>query len=148
MKRRRNWWSFYCDRTEIEPNIRKVGANLDDRMADCLDSPNFRCFTSWDSNWSLNAVIVRRDAMLRQTFKFRNGKPFGTIANYGRNMWEQQEAFEVGLLHDDWGELQVPLCISYNGIFVHEEIDGGYFAKWFDCTRRLLIFPLFVLRSG
>ena len=63
--------------------------------------------------------------MLRQKFKFRkNGKPFGTLADYGRNMWEQQDAFEVGLLQDDWGELKVPLCISYEGIFIHEEIDG------------------------
>jgi hypothetical protein len=125
MKRRRNWWSFYCDRDEFELKVRQDGLNLDERMAQCIDAPNYRCFTSWDSNWSLNAVIVRRSAMLRQKFKFRkNGKPFGTLADYGRNMWEQQDAFEVGLLQDDWGELKVPLCISYEGIFIHEEIDG------------------------
>ena len=125
MKRRRNWWSFYCDRDEFEPKVRSQGVRVDDRMAECIGAPKYRCFTSWDSNWSLNAVMVRRDAMLRQKFNFeKKGKPFGTLADYGRKMWEAQDGFEVGLLRDDWGDLRVPICISYDGTFIHEEIDG------------------------
>jgi hypothetical protein len=28
--------------------------------------PSYRCFTSWDSNWSLNAVMVKADTMLNK----------------------------------------------------------------------------------
>ena len=55
MARRRNWWSFYC------ADWKKPGAGV---VADCASgsAPLFRCFTSWDSNWSLNAVMVHREA--------------------------------------------------------------------------------------
>jgi len=62
--RRRNWLSFYCDDANHPPSA----------VADCISSGRsvrFRCFTSRDSNWSLNAVMVHRRAMLEQV----SGKP-------------------------------------------------------------------------
>ena len=48
--RKRNWFSFYC------PNHPGSEPYVDD----CLDAAGgFRCFTSWDSNWSLNAIFVK-----------------------------------------------------------------------------------------
>ena len=59
MARRRNWWSFYC------ADWKKPGAGV---VADCAagSAPLFRCFTSWDSNWSLNAVMVHREVRVRR----------------------------------------------------------------------------------
>ena len=47
-ERRRNWWSFYC--RDFQNN----------RVADCASyaGSSMRCFSAWDSNWSLNAVLV------------------------------------------------------------------------------------------
>ena len=29
----------------------------------------------------------------------------------------------VGMLKDNWGALKVPICLSFNGVFRHVEID-------------------------
>jgi len=128
MQRRRNWWSFYC-REAGRAGAKKAGVDIDSRVAECLGKPGsgkpvLRCFTSWDSNWTLNAVLVNRKAMLERRFKFDDGRDFGTLAAYGKKFPKQQDGFEVGLLKDDWGRLRVPMCLGVQGIFIHEEIDG------------------------
>ena len=59
--RRRNWWSFYC------PEFSRPGS-----VADCETGGDvqLRCFTSWDSNWSLNAVLVDRESALEKKWKY------------------------------------------------------------------------------
>ena len=38
--------------------------------------------------------------------------------------WQKQDGFEVGMLKDDWGKLDMPICLSMRGIFEHVEVDG------------------------
>jgi len=130
--RRRNWWSFYCQK------FKKPQA-----VADCavgnvaLEKTNgilYRCFTSWDSNWSLNAVIFDRIQALTHKWSFSRGgtrrKPSRfdglglTLAEYGAATWNKQDGFEVGMLKDDWGRLRMPICLSMRGLFRHVEVDG------------------------
>lgn len=49
---------------------------------------------------------------------------FATIAAYGESKFGDQAGFERGLLDDDWGRLQVPLCLSRRGVFRHHEVDN------------------------
>lgn len=134
--RRRNWWSFYCK-----------DFSRPDNVADCARGANgihFRCFTSWDSNWSLNAVILDRQQTLETRWsipqtgrQWRGNRPGArvpyrsrflgrglTLAEYAAATWREQSAFEVGMLRDDWGRLRMPLCISLRGLFTHVEVDG------------------------
>ena len=114
--------------------MRKDKVDVNTRVYDCMQRPHLRCFTSWDSNWTLNAVLISRKAMLERQFRYPDstnavgkvvkGKPFGTLADYGLAHAKQQDGFEVGLLNDDWGALQVPICLGYQGFLLHEEIDG------------------------
>ena len=55
-----------------------------------------------------------------------DGSPweFGSLADYGERWWEQQEGFERGMLTENWGKLKVPLCLSFYGLFRHEEVDA------------------------
>ncbi|KAH8052100.1 hypothetical protein JL721_10981 [Aureococcus anophagefferens] len=120
--RRRNWWSFYC------PEFSKPGS-----VADCETGGDvtLRCFTSWDSNWSLNAVLVDRESALEKKWKYaRKGAAgkFGpglALAQYAAATWQKQDGFEVGMLKDDWGKLDMPICLSMRGIFEHVEVDGS-----------------------
>jgi hypothetical protein len=66
--RKRNWYTFYCNR---DRNM-KSAPSKKIRMAgnSCLESPNFKCFTSRDSNWSLNACIVRKSRMIESRYQF------------------------------------------------------------------------------
>ena len=123
-ERRRNWWSFYCK------DFHRPGS-----VADCAvgssqvsktNGIHFRCFSSWDSNWSLNAVLVDREKTLTTTWRsqrtrFQHGL---TLADYGASTWNKQDGFEVGMLRDDWGKLHIPLCLSVRGLFRHIEVDG------------------------
>ena len=59
-ERNRNWFAFYCRDNKA--------FDTSGNVADCLEAPAFRCFTSWDSNWSLNAVMVRVRSMLGKTY--------------------------------------------------------------------------------
>ena len=119
--RRRDWWSFYC------PEFSKPGS-----VADCETGGDvkLRCFTSWDSNWSLNAVLVDRESALEKKWKYaRKGAAgkFGpglALAQYAAQTWQKQDGFEVGMLKDDWGKLDMPICLSMRGIFEHVEVDG------------------------
>lgn len=132
--RRRNWWSFYC-KDFVKP----------DAVADCAvglpDSDTrrlrFRCFTSWDSNWSLNAIMIDRMRALtskwqlpsprrtgRQGHRSRFAPPGTTLAAFAASTWNKQDGFEVGMLKDDWGRVKMPLCLSTRGLFRHVEVDG------------------------
>ena len=119
--RRRNWWSFYC------PEFSKPGS-----VADCETGGDvkLRCFTSWDSNWSLNAVLVDRESALEKKWRYARkggaGKfgPGLALAQYAAATWQKQDGFEVGMLKDDWGKLDMPICLSMRGIFEHVEVDG------------------------
>lgn len=134
--RRRNWWSFYCE-----------DFSRPDSVADCARGANgihFRCFTSWDSSWSLNAVILDRKHALETRWRipktgrhWRASRPNArrpyrsrfvgrglTLAEYAAATWRDQSAFEVGMLRDDWGKLRMPLCLSLRGLFTHVEVDG------------------------
>ena len=144
--RKRNWFSFYCaGYPGTEPYV-----------ADCLNGegklmsavsgneggassptslasksryvPRFRCFTSWDSNWSVNAVLVNRKSMLSRQYRGKDGSTVGPIADLGRSFWAANDGFERAMAFDlQWMNWQprVPICISYDGMFRHEEIETG-----------------------
>jgi hypothetical protein len=137
--RKRNWFSFYCAGFK----------GTDPYVADCLEGegalvsandatavnmgaasgkyvPRFRCFTSWDSNWSVNAVLVKRHSMLTRTYKGSDGSTIGPIADLGRSFWDSNDGFERAMAFNlQWMKWQprVPICISYDGMFRHEEIE-------------------------
>lgn len=119
-ERRRNWWSFYC---------RDFTNN---RVADCASfgASSMRCFSSWDSNWSLNAVLVDRLRALEHKWTYKRGGRGGrfgagmSLAAYGASTWQTQDGFEVGMLRDDWGRTDMPVCLSTRGLFAHAEVDG------------------------
>ena len=53
---KRNWFAFYCkDRQDTAEHV-----------SDCHIDPDYRCFSSWDSNWTLNAVLVKKTSMLKK----------------------------------------------------------------------------------
>lgn len=67
-ERLRNWFSFYC---RDHPGTSEI-------VNDCTDweegqVPAYRCFTSWDSNWSLNAVMVKKSTMISKKYLTRRG---------------------------------------------------------------------------
>ena len=148
MERRRNWFAFYC------PADTADHANLEKHMSRCLqpsasfqshDFPEFRCFTSWDSNWSLNAVLVKRRSMLEKKYPTGNGAPqarggsspgsrgsggggdeYKSIAEIGLEQHTANDGFESTMSYGvRWMRWKVPLCISYDGLFLHEEIETG-----------------------
>ena len=98
-------------------------------VAECISKPGgleYRCHTSFDSNWSLNAIIVKRETMLEGKPVKADGSsewPEGTIANYGLKTYDRQDGFESDLINF-WGDYKVPICISVRGNFLHAELDG------------------------
>lgn len=97
-------------------------------IAQCTTSPSYRCHTSYDTNWSLNAVMVHRETMLKSIPKggsqvFGGGKGW-SLAEYGLSTFNDQAGFESRMIQDDWGQYGIPVCISVGGIFYHAEIDG------------------------
>ncbi len=139
--RRRNWYSFYCPN---HPGSQPF-------VADCLGSdtakdadnaamrgdavenpteegriPRFRCFTSWDSNWSVNAVLVKRESMLTRQYTGRDGQPVGPIAEIGRSFYQANDGFESYMgFAAQWMSWKVPICISLDGLFIHDEVETG-----------------------
>ena len=90
-----------------------------------------RCFSAWDSNWSLNAVLVDRLRALEEKWAYKRGRTNGrfrapgtSLAAYGASTWQKQDGFEVGMLKDDWGRTDMPICLSTRGLFAHVEVDG------------------------
>ena len=116
--RRKNHWTFYCDEFSSLPNAKQI-------IAQCIDEPKLRCHTSHDSNWSLNAVMVKRDVMLNGVPK-GGAKPFphGTLAKFGLSTFDNQAGFEGKMITHDWGQYKIPICFSVGGIFYHAEVDG------------------------
>lgn len=120
--RARNWFKYYCK----DAPMRKG------RVEDCLKgTPNseaghralFRCFTSEDANWSLNAAMVHRKRSMRKKIGIVAGKA-RSLAALGRVQWDRQDGFEDSMMQNDWGKWKVPICISYHGLFTHSEVDG------------------------
>ena len=112
IERTRNWFSFYCPRDDNK-----------DLVSDCLPNPRFRCFTSWDSNWSLNAVMIKRQSMLEKQYS-SNSKSKVTIADIALQSAYEQDKFESSMIQTYvWMRWKVPICISYDGLFLHEEIE-------------------------
>jgi len=48
----------------------------------------------------------------------------GSIGDLAEESHAKQDALETKMLDVDWGRFKVPLCISYDGLFVHREVDG------------------------
>lgn len=127
MDRRRNWFAFYCHN---HPGSEK-------HVSTCLEQPEYRCFTSWDSNWSLNAVLVKRSSMLGTKYPTgtRRGKDqegsggdgrheLKSIADIGLEQYVANDGFESTMSWGvKWMRWHVPMCISYSGLFLHEEIE-------------------------
>ena len=125
--RRRNWYSFYY---KGFPHTKPL-------VGDCLHNPSYRCFTrfvsfsentwfyvynSWDSNWTLNAVIVKIADIMNK--RYGNGI---SIADIAIQSYKAQDAFEASMAFSlKWMAWKVPICISYNGLFFHERIE----MKW------------------
>jgi hypothetical protein len=66
--RKRNWFRFYCPTW----NKKQGGHKLDNYVTDCLSDPlvHYKCFTSRDSSWSLNACMVKKSGVMNDTFSF------------------------------------------------------------------------------
>ena len=110
--RTRNWYSFYCPRNDNQASV-----------SDCFENPRFRCFTSWDSNWSLNAVMIKRKSILEKKYD-SNSKQKITIADIALEASSDQDKFENSMIHKHiWMRWKVPICISYDGLFLHQEIE-------------------------
>ena len=43
---------------------------------------------------------------------------------YAASTWQKQDGFEVGMLKDEWGKLDMPICLSMRGLLAHYEVDG------------------------
>jgi hypothetical protein len=67
--RKRNWYTFYCNSTLSGQRKIQQSGNT------CLETPRYKCFTSRDSNWSLNSCLVRKSAMLNTQYKFTLPEP-------------------------------------------------------------------------
>lgn len=98
---KRNWFAFYCrERTDAAGHV-----------SDCHYGPDYRCFSryiipvltevssfadfmcnvaiiSWDSNWTLNAVLVKKTSMLNKEYTVHSGKK--SLAAIGLSQWEKQ----------------------------------------------------------
>lgn len=110
--RTRNWFSFYCPRDDNKEYV-----------SDCLANPRFRCFTSWDSNWSLNAIMVKRKSILEKQYT-SNSRNRVTIADVALQAANEQDKFESSMIQTHgWMRWKVPICISYDGLFIHQEIE-------------------------
>lgn len=113
--RKRNWYSFYC------PDFHGTEPYVDN----CLDvAGGFRCFTSWDSNWSVNAILVKRSTFMKKKYDTPHGKQ--TIPEIGLKNHQINDGFErqMGFGYN-WMNWKVPMCIAMEGLFVHSEIETG-----------------------
>jgi len=86
-------------------------------VQDCTNepAPRYRCYTSYDANYSNNAMLLSREWAI---YKWRW---FIEVAGC---FWDQNGGFEVEWLNQDWGQHKHPICLSYDGLFLHKEIDG------------------------
>jgi hypothetical protein len=68
--RKRNWYTFYCTSAGMSGQRKILQAGNA-----CLENPQYKCFTSRDTNWSLNACLVRKSRMLETQFQFTLPEP-------------------------------------------------------------------------
>ena len=123
--RRRNWWSFYCDVGDEAPP-ENVGtcvklhgaAGLPPRENDPLE---FKCFSSADSDWSLDAVVVDRANIQNARYTYPTEQWYGrfktptTLAEFAAQ--DPQRG-----ISDKWDQLHVPICLSTRGLFARVEV--------------------------
>lgn len=111
--KKRNWYSFYC-----------AGSSpVEDHVSDCLTAPRYRCFSSWDTNWSLNAALMKKATMLSKVYSLR-GNRSRSIPDIALGQFKQQDGLESAMVYGlPWAQWRVPMCISYQGLFVHEEVE-------------------------
>lgn len=125
----RNWFAFYCADREGTVGLVEdcLGQNNNKSLTIAPDhginsTPYYRCFSSSETNWSLNAAMYKRSSMLNRRYKTNSGMK--TIAEIGLSHAYQQDGFESDMIHvSKWMNWRIPVCISYNGMFIHEEIE-------------------------
>eukprot|EP01040_Poterioochromonas_malhamensis_P010861 gene10861-11838_t len=111
-ERTRNWFAFYC----------KGRRNSEPYVSDCSSEPDYRCFTSWDTNWTLNAVLIKKSTIVTKKYKVKDKSL--SIAEIAISQWEKQDGLESIMIYGyPWQEWRVPICISYHGLFLNEEIE-------------------------
>ena len=105
------WFTLYCPGTYDS----SIGES-------CLSSQLFLCFTSRDSNWSLNAVMVKRENINNHKYNLGGGEGEQTLSEMGRSQWEFQDGFESTMIYskNPWMNWNVPICLSYEGLFIQE----------------------------
>jgi len=136
--RRYNWRNFYTDEWRLgvrdcvmrwTNNDVYPGSDLSlfeswsprKPLSIISDGPvRLRCFTSEDSNWSNNAMMIDRNAIFVNHSSW-SGLSIGRVAG---NSWTSNGDFELNMLDTDWGRARWPICLSYEGLFDHIEIDG------------------------
>lgn len=153
-EKKNNWWNFYCDGfkardgriedclklTPLPPSTMPTGVQppaatptAATPTAATPPSPpweaRFRCYTSEDANWSLNAALVHRQRAAQKklavgTDKSSQRSSRSSLAKLGADAWSRQDEFEMSLVERDWGRWKVPLCLSFYGLFGHHEVDG------------------------
>ena len=120
-----NWWSFYCDVGDEAPP-ENVGtcvklhgaAGLPPRENDPLE---FKCFSSADSDWSLDAVVVDRANIQNARYTYPTEQWYGrfktptTLAEFAAQ--DPQRG-----ISDKWDQLHVPICLSTRGLFARVEV--------------------------
>jgi hypothetical protein len=102
-----NWLLVYCD-----PNVLESGNG---RVAQCArepEAPDSFCFSSGDSNWSNNPLLMNRLWFLEK------------VAPIALADMEHNERFEFNAMMS-WLSWRPPakICASLQGIFTHIEID-------------------------
>lgn len=148
-ERIKNWFAFYCrgyPNTDhlVKDCLVKISSNSNSESNTASDSlsfslksndntvgssasvPEYRCFSSHDSNWSLNAALIKKSTMMNKQYKNAQGVHH-SISDIGLIHWQQQDGFEsdlaFGISGNQWLNWKVPTCISYNGLFLHQEIE-------------------------
>ena len=129
--RLRNWFAFYCsDRKDTVGLVEDcLGESSSQSLTAVASSdhgsnttPYYRCFSSTETNWSLNAAMYKKSSMLNKRYKTKSGMK--TIAEIGLSHAHQQDGFESYMIYvSKWMDWRIPVCISYNGMFIHEEIE-------------------------
>ena len=87
-----------------------------------MKSPRYHCFTSEDSNWTLNAAMVKKESALEKKYRLGVNETLRSLADIGLTQWEQQDGFESVMIHSDpsWMSWRAPLCISLDGLFIQD----------------------------
>jgi len=126
---------------EEPPDARRGrrGAAAAAASSSAADEPlGFRCFTSEDSNWTLNAALLHRERATSSLLCCRGQLPSQckrcasgagaegrrTLVQLGGDAWKKQDALETAMLEMNWGQYRVPLCISLGGLFIHKEVEN------------------------